>query len=138
MVMKVKKRRGRPSKISTPNEQINGISKPQIQLTPVVNHQVEENTNEPTKKKRGRPSGTSPKKAVVVATPPASKEVSPTKKRGRPSGTAGVKKTPPKPKVTANADGAAKKRGRPKKAAETPVATTPTNEPATVTSNNVQ
>jgi len=138
MVMKVKKKRGRPSKISTSNEQINGISKPQVQLSPVVNHQVQEDTNEPTKRKRGRPSGASPKKAVVVAAPSVSKEVSPTKKRGRPSGSARAKKAPPKPKATANADGPAKKRGRPKKSLETPVATTPTTEPATVPSDNVQ
>jgi len=136
-----KKKRGRPSKISTPNEQINGISKPQVQPTPVSNYQEQENVDEPTKKKRGRPSGTAPKKAVVIATPAAPKEASSTKKRGRPSGTAGVKKPAPKPKVVASNDGSAKKRGRPKKAAgsPTPVATTPINETtATVTPNTVQ
>ncbi len=113
----------------------------QVQSTPVSNHQEQENVDEPTKKKRGRPSGTSPKKAVVIATPAAPKEASSTKKRGRPSGSAGVKKSAPKPKVSVSNDGSAKKRGRPKKAtaSPTPVVTTPVNEAtATGTPNNIQ
>jgi len=136
-----KKRRGRPSKTSTPNEQTNGISKPHVQSTPVSNHQEQENVDEAIKKKRGRPSGLVPKKAVVVPTPSAPKESSSTKKRGRPSGTGGIKKSASKPKVSAsNDDGSAKKRGRPKKPAgsPTPVATTPINETiAAVTPNNI-
>jgi hypothetical protein len=147
-----KKKRGRPSKGSTPTEQINGISKPQVNLkdylnsnesvflkvqpTPVAIHHEQENGNEAEKKKRGRPAGTAPKKVVVVATPSAVKVAAPAKKRGRPAGTAGVKKPAPTPKAVANTDGSAKKRGRPKKsAAPTP---TPANETTTVTPNNVQ
>jgi len=69
-----KKRRGRPSKISTSNEQINGISKPQVQSTPVpvpvpvANHQEQETADEPAKKKRGRPSSSSPKKSCSSRT----------------------------------------------------------------------
>jgi len=58
-----KKKRGRPSKSSTPTEQINRISKPQVQSAPVSNHQEQENGDESTKKKRGRPSSVSPKKS---------------------------------------------------------------------------
>jgi hypothetical protein len=131
-----KKKRGRPSKGSTPTEQVNGISKPQVQSTPVAIHHEQENGNEAEKKKRGRPAGTAPKKVVVVATPSAVKVAAPAKKRGRPAGTAGVKKPAPTPKAVANTDGSAKKRGRPKKsAAPTP---TPANETTTVTPNNVQ
>jgi hypothetical protein len=131
-----KKKRGRPSKGSTPTEQINGISKPQVQPTPVAIHHEQENGNEAAKKKRGRPAGTAPKKVVVVATPSAVKVAAPAKKRGRPAGTAGVKKPAPAPKAVANTDGSAKKRGRPKKSAvPTP---TPANETTTVTPNNVQ
>jgi len=140
-----KKKRGRPSKISTPNEQINGISKPQVQQpAPVSNHQEQENGDEPAKKKRGRPSGTlSPKKPVVSV----SKETSSKKKRGRPSGTAIGKKSAPQPKAPASNVGSAKKRGRPKKAAaavvaaSSSVAVTPTpvtEATATVTPTNVQ
>jgi len=135
MLVEVKKKRGRPSKSSTPNEQINGIIKPQVQSAPVLNHQEQENTDEPAKKKRGRPSGSSPKKTVVAAVSSAaaavSKDASPTRKRGRPSGSAGVKKSISKPKATVNTNGSARKRGRPKKSVasptETSVATTPTN-----------
>jgi hypothetical protein len=137
-----KKKRGRPSKGNTSNEQINGISKPQVQPAPVVKPQKQEIVAESTKKKRGRPSSATPKKAVVPVTPPAPQEAPSTKKRGRPSGSAGVAKPLPKPKVATSNDGAAKKRGRPKKAAASPtavVATTPVNEStATVTANNVQ
>jgi len=142
MVIQIKKKRGRPSKISTPNEQINGISKPQVQSTPVSNHQEQENVDEPAKKRRGRPIGSSsPKKVAVIATPSAPKEGSSGRKRGRPTGTGGIKKSTSKPKVSASNDGSIKKRGRPKKAAAspTPVVITPVNETtATVTPNNVQ
>jgi len=137
-----KKKRGRPSKPNTPNEPSNVISKPQVQPTPVINHQEQNNVDESGKKKRGRPSGGSPKKAVVVAAAPIPKEASPAKKRGRPSGSAGAKKSAVKPKAPATANGSAKKRGRPKKPAAsstgTPVATTPANETTVVTPNNVQ
>jgi len=140
MAMQIKKR-GRPSKSSTPTEQINRISKPQVQSAPVSNHQEQENGDESTKKKRGRPSSVSPKKAAVPATPSASKETSSTRKRGRPSGS-GVKKSASKPKASASNDGSARKRGRPKKAAASPTVvatTTPVNETtATVIPNNVQ
>jgi len=145
MVMLIKKKRGRPSKGSTPTVQTNGISKPQVQPAPVINHQEPKHAEEPAKKKRGRPSGGSPKKAVVIApaikeaspaakkeaspaakkeaspatkkevSPAMKEEASPTKKRGRPSGSAAGKKPAPKPKATTSGDGSARKRGRPKK-----------------------
>jgi len=77
-----KKKRGRPSKINTLNEQVNGISKPQVQSAPISNHQEQENVDEPAKRKRGRPAASSPKKAAVIPTPSASKEASSTKKTG--------------------------------------------------------
>jgi len=116
----IKKGRGRPSKASAPSVQVNGISKPQVQPPPVPNYkeveeEEEEYVDEPAKRKRGRPSGATPKKAVVIATPAAPKAASSTKKRGRPSGTAAAKKPAPTPKVSASNDGSARKRGRPKK-----------------------
>jgi len=135
----IKKGRGRPAKTSTPNEQSNVISKPKVQPIPVINHQEQENADESTKKKRGRPSGTSPKKAVVAVSSPTPKEASPTKKRGRPSGSAAAKKPAAKPKAPASANDLAKKRGRPKKSpTEAAAGPTPVNETATVTPNNVQ
>jgi len=166
MMMLIKKKRGRPSKGSTPTVQTNGISKPQVQPAPVINHQEPKHAEEPAKKKRGRPAGGSPKKAVVIApaikeTSPAAKkevspatkkevspaikvEASPTKKRGRPSGSAAGKKPAPKPKATTSGDGSAKKRGRPKKAAGSPTGgvaatgITSANEAANAIPNNVQ
>jgi len=136
-----KKRRGRPSKTDTPNVPVNGISKLHVQPPPVsIYKEIESDEDEPEKRKRGRPSGASPKKAVVIATPAAPKAASSTRKRGRPSGSARAKKPAPKPTVAASNDGSAKKRGRPKKAGASPtsVATTPANEiTATVTPNNV-
>ncbi|CAF0893250.1 unnamed protein product [Adineta steineri] len=137
-----KKKRGRPSKIDTPDEQTNGIKKPQVQATPVAIPQEQDSGDELTKRKRGRPSAGATPKKVVVASPPPSKptEDSSARKRGRPSGS-GVKKAAPKPKISpANDDGSAKKqRGRPKKPSTTPaVVATSANETATVTSSNGQ
>ncbi|CAF0865949.1 unnamed protein product [Rotaria sordida] len=135
-----KKRRGRPSKSSTSNEQINGISKPQVRVTPVSYQQEKQVVDEPIKRKRGRPSGT-PKKTVVAAVSTPSKTASSGRKRGRPSGSGSIKKSSSKPKASVSTDGSARKRGRPKKSTGTPSTTGPVgsvNETATVTTNNVQ
>ncbi|CAF2347391.1 unnamed protein product [Rotaria sp. Silwood2] len=138
-----KRKRGRPSKSSTSNEQINGISKPHVQVTPVLYQQEKQVVaDEPTKRKRGRPSGSSQKKIVVAAVLTPSKEASPTRKRGRPSGSGSNKKSLPKPKAPTSTDGSARKRGRPKKLTTTSSISEPTasiNETAMGgTPNNVQ
>ncbi|CAF3369775.1 unnamed protein product [Rotaria sp. Silwood1] len=137
-----KKKRGRPSKSSASHEQINGISKPQVQVTPVSYQQEKQVvTDEPMKRKRGRPSGSSPKKTVVAVVATPSKEASPARKRGRPSGSGSIKKSSSKPKALASTDGSTRKRGRPKKSTATPSTTgsvASVNETATPTPNNVQ
>jgi len=116
------KKRGRPAKSSTPTQQINGINKPQVQSTPVLNDQKQESADEPEKKKRGRPSNAAPKKAAVPAL---------TKQRGRPPASAGGNKSAPTPTPSATSSGSAKKRGRPKKAAASPSAATSVKETTT-------
>ncbi|CAF2110335.1 unnamed protein product [Rotaria magnacalcarata] len=135
-----KKKRGRPSKSSTLSEQTNGISKPQVHVTPVASNE-DNDSDEPAKRKRGRPAAAAPsppKQAVVVAKVSALKEASPARKRGRPSGTGSAKKSVSKAQAPTSADGSARKRGRPKKAAgnTTAAATTSSNESATTSPIN--
>lgn len=130
-----KRKRGRPPKNNTLNEQINGVSKPQMPSAPVVKHQEKENVDEPVKKKRGRPFGSSPKKSVGAAAAATKKDASSGRKRGRPSGSAGVKKSAAKPKATTTADSPARKRGRPKKSIGTSVSNTHANGLALTTAS---
>ncbi|CAF1011821.1 unnamed protein product [Adineta ricciae] len=135
-----KKKRGRPSKnVVAPTEQISSIVKPQVRANPVEVPKETDSASALEKKKRGRPSGSSPKKVVKPAKSPISTETSSGRRRGRPSGSVSAKKSALKAKPPAKSDSIAKKRGRPKKlAAElTPVAVASAASSSANTTNNV-
>lgn len=135
------KKRGRPSKADTPTEQVNGISKPQVQISQVVVPKEQDNTSTSTKRTRGRPSGSLPNTAVTAAKSAVSKEVSAGARRGRPSGATVTKKVANKSKTSPQTNGSAKQRGRPKKFGGTSsptAAASSTGETASAASNKAE